>query len=68
MSGFLDGSSLGNVTQKHVVIQVQRICLLLCMYRSFKERSSMVPCLVSKVDGVSYRNAKLCVFTILISD
>lgn len=60
MSGLLDGCSLGNVTQKHV-IQVQRMSLLLCMCCSYKERS-VVPCLVSKVDGISYKNAKLCAY------
>lgn len=61
MSGLLDGCSLGNVTQKHV-IQVQRMSLLLCMCYSYKERSSVVPCLVSEIDGISYKNAKLCAY------
>lgn len=60
MSGFLDGPSLGNVTQKHVLTLMEQIQLLFCMYYIHKERSSMIACLLSKVAGVSSRNAKLC--------
>jgi len=46
MSGFLDGPSFENVTQKEVVTLMEQIQMLLCMYYIHKERSSMVVCLV----------------------
>lgn len=62
MSGFPDGPSFGKVTQKDVMTLMEQIQLFLCRYYIHKVRSSMVTSLVSKVAGVSYRNAKLCVY------
>lgn len=62
MSGFLSSPSFGNVTQNDVITPVKQIQLLLCRYYIHKQRPSMFTCLVSKVAGVSYRNAKLCVY------
>lgn len=62
MSGFSDGPSFGNVTQKDVMTLMEQIHLLFCRYCIHKARSSMVTSLVSKVAVISYRNAKLCVY------